>query len=550
MNKKILFLALAAVTALVAVGGGAWWLGLQQGMGHSMPTPAAQPKEATTVMEEPSLWSIAQGEEATRRHIRESLKAGDMDPLTGQRILNYHDPMVPGSNFEAPAKSPFMNMMLVPRYAGGNAADASSVTVSPRIQQNLGLRTAPVVRGSLVSEVTAVGNVAWNERERVELSSRAMGFVEKLHVNAVFDRVAAGAPLAELYVPDWVAAQEEYLALARLTGEGTDSLQDAAQQRMRQAGMTPVHIQSVVTHGQVLPRFTITAPIAGIVSELMVREGATVMPGMPLMRLQGTRTVWAEGAVPESQAALLQRGARVRTTSPGAPGQTFEGKVQALLPEVDKVTRTIRARVELANPQGRLVPGMLVSMRLDRPRSKSTLLVPSDAVIRTGRRNVVMVAEDGGRFRPVEVTAGLEVGGQTEISAGLQMGQRVVLSGQFLIDSEASLRGLEARINQEPMPMPMPTSKSTSPSMPATPPQRYTTDAVVDALKGDTVTLTHPPIPALKWPQMQMDFTLPPLAQPTRKLEAGDRLRIEFEMQEGDVPRITSLQRVATEPRQ
>lgn len=533
MNKKAFVVALAAMTALVAVGGGAWWLGMQQGMGRN--TPALQLAVAIAANDDPSLWSIPQGEEATRRHIRDSLTAGDVDPVTGRRILNYHDPMVPGKNFEAPAKSPFMDMMLVPRYAGGDAADASSVTVSPRIQQNLGLRTAPVVEGSLVSEVTAVGNVAWNERDRVELSSRAMGFLEKLHVRAVLDRVAAGAPLAELYVPDWVAAQEEYLALARLTGSGTGSLRDAARQRMQQVGMTPAQIELVVRSGEVQPRFTLTAPIAGIVSELMVREGATVMPGMTIMRLQGTRTVWAEGAVPESQAGLLLPGARVRTTSPGAPGQTFEGQVQALLPEVDAVTRTIRARVELANPQGRLVPGMLVSMRLERPKAAATLLVPSDAVVRTGRRSVVMVAEDAGRFRPVEVTAGLEVGGQTEISAGLKMGQRVVLSGQFLIDSEASLRGLEARLNQEPQPT-------------ATE-QRYTTDAVINALSGDTVTLTHPPIPALRWPQMQMNFTLPALAQQPRDLKAGDRLQIEFEMQDGEVPRITSLQRVAPEPR-
>ncbi|HEX5738813.1 MAG TPA: efflux RND transporter periplasmic adaptor subunit, partial [Hydrogenophaga sp.] len=427
----------------------------------------------------------------------------------------------------------FMDMMLVPRYAGSDAADASSVTVSPRIQQNLGLRTAPVVEGSLVSEVMAVGNVAWNEREQVELSARAMGFVEKLHVRAALDRVAAGAPLAELHVPDWVAAQEEYLALKRLSGPGSDALQDAARQRMRQAGIPAAHIERVVTSGTVQWRYTVTAPIAGVVSELRVREGATVMPGSVLMRLQGTGTVWAEGAVPESQAALLQPGARVRTTSPGAPGQTFEGRVQALLPEVDAVTRTIRARVELANPAGRLVPGMQVNMRLDRPKTAATLLVPSDAVIHTGRRSVVMVAEEGGRFRPVEVSAGLEVDGQTAISAGLMLGQRVVRSGQFLIDSEASLRGLEARLNQAPAPVSMP--------------QRYTTDAVVDALSGDTVTLTHPPIPALKWPQMQMDFLLPPRAQQPRNLEAGDRLQIEFEMQDGDVPRITSLQRVAPE---
>ncbi|MBU7575902.1 MAG: efflux RND transporter periplasmic adaptor subunit [Hydrogenophaga sp.] len=532
MNKTRSLIALATVAALSGVGVGAWWLGMKQGRGDTT-SATAQQAVSTSALDDPSQWTIPQGEAATRRHIRDALKAGDVDPVTGRRILNYHDPMVPGKNFDTPAKSPFMDMMLVPRYVGSNAADTSSVSVSPRIQQNLGLRTAPVVEGALVSEVTAVGNVAWNERERVELSSRAMGFVEKLHVKAALDRVAAGAPLAELYVPDWVSAQEEYLALARLSGPGIEALQDAARQRMRQAGMTTAQIERAVASGRVQSRFTITAPIAGIVSELLVREGATVMPGATLMRLQGTRTVWAEGAVPESQAALLQPGARVRTTSPGAPGQTFEGQVQALLPEVDAVTRTIRARVELANPQGRLVPGMLVSMRLALPKTAASLLVPSDAVIHTGRRSVVMVAEDGGRFRPVEVTAGLEVGGQTEISAGLQLGQRVVLSGQFLIDSEASLRGLEARLNQEPATTPTPTQ------------QRYTTDAVIDALSGDTVTLTHPPIPALKWPQMQMGFQLPPRSEQPRDLKAGDRLKIEFEMQDGQVPRITSLQRVA-----
>lgn len=544
MNKSPFFIASAAMAVLIvlaAVGIGAWWLGMQQGMGLAMPAGATA-AAGSNASDDPSLWSVPQGEEATRRHIRESLKAGDIDPVTGRRILNYHDPMVPGKNFDAPAKSPFMDMMLVPRYAGSDAADNSSVTVSPRMQQNLGLRIAPVVEGSLVPEVTAVGNVAWNERDQVVLSSRAMGFVEKLHVKAALDRVAAGAPLAELYVPDWVAAQEEYLALARLNGEGTDALTDAARQRMRQAGMTPAHIQRVVASGVVQPRYLLTAPIAGIVSELMVREGATAMPGMTLMRLQGTRTVWAEGAVPESQAALLQPGTRVQTTSPGAPGQTFEGRVQSLLPEVDSVTRTVRARVELANPAGRLVPGMQVSMRLAQAAGAAALLVPSDAVIRTGRRSVVMVSEDGGRFHPVEVTTGQEVGEQTEIRSGLALGQRVVRSGQFLIDSEASLRGLMARLNPEPE-----TSAPVAGASPAAVPPRYTTSAVLDALGGDTATLTHPPIEALKWPEMQMDFQLPPPEQQPRNLAPGDRLEIEFEMQDGDVPRITRLQRVAPE---
>jgi Cu(I)/Ag(I) efflux system membrane fusion protein len=526
MNRKTITLGAAALAVAAGIGAGAWWIGMQQGMAM-----LAAPEAVAAAPADPSQWTIPQGEEATRRHIRDGLKAGDIDPVTGLRIQNYHDPMVPGKNFDAPAKSPFMDMMLVPRYAGaGGGEDASGVTVSPRIQQNLGLRTAPVVEGALAAEVEAVGNVAWNERDQQVVAARAMGFVEKLHVRAALDRVSAGAPLVDLYVPDWVAAQEEYLAVARMTGPGVDALRDAARARMRQAGMDEALIERVAREGRVTARVTLAAPIGGVVSELMAREGATVMPGMPLVRLQGTGTVWAEGQVPESQAALLTPGARVRATSPAVPGQTFEGRVQTLLPEVDASTRTLKARLELANPGTRLVPGMFVQMRFARPGRGKTLLVPTDAVIHTGRRSVVMLAEDGGGFRPADVKTGLESGGQTEIVAGLAAGQRVVLSGQFLIDSEASLRGLEAKLNQQPQPAAAATHR---------------TDAKVEAIDGNTMTLNHPPIPALKWPQMVMDFRLPPRERRPRDLAPGDQVQVEFRMQEGDVPQITAIQRVA-----
>lgn len=529
MNRNTTFLGAAALAVTAGVGALAWWLGMQQGMGM-----AAAPQTAAAAPADPSQWSIPQGEDATRRHIRAGLKAGDVDPVTGLRIQSYHDPMVPGKNFDAPGKSPFMDMMLVPRYAGsGGSEDASSVTVSPRIQQNLGLRSAPVVEGALAAEVGAVGNVAWNERLQEVVSARAMGFVEKLHVRATLDRVTAGAPLVEMHIPDWVAAQEEYLAVARMAGPGVDTLRDAARARMRQAGMDEALIERVVNEDRVLARVTLAAPIHGVVSELMVREGATVMPGMPLMRLQGTRTVWAEGQVPESQAALLKPGSRVSATSPAAPGQTFEGRVQALLPEVDPGTRTLKARLELANPGARLVPGMFVQMRFARRARDKTLLVPTDAVIHTGRRSVVMLAEDGGGFRPVEVRTGLEAGGQTEIVEGLQMGQHVVLSGQFLIDSEASLRGLEIKLNHQRQP-------SAGPA--------HRTGARIQAIDGDTVTLDHPPIASLKWPQMVMDFRLPPREKRPRSLSPGEQVHVEFLMQDGDVPQITSIQRVAPAP--
>ena len=518
--------AVGAIAALAAVGAGAWWLGMTQGMAMM-----AAPEAVANAPADPSQWTIPQGEAATRRHIQDGIKAGDVDPVTGLRVLNYHDPMVPGKNFDAPAKSPFMDMMLVPRYAGGTEADTGSVTVSPRIQQNLGLRTAPAALGTLATEITATGSVLWNERDQVLLQARATGFVEKVFVRATQDRVAAGAPLAEVTVPAWVAAQEEYLALARMQGPDLAPLREAARQRMRLVGMPEPQIDAVVRSGTVQARDTLVAPIAGTVTELMLREGMTVMAGMTLLRIQGTATVWAEGEVPESQAALLLPGARVVATSPALPGQRFEGRVQTLLPEVDPRTRTRKARLELANPGARLVPGMFVQMRFDPPAADPTLLVPSDAVIHTGRRSVVMLAEADGRFRPLQVRTGREAGGQTEILEGLQAGQPVVLSGNFLIDSEASLRGLEARLN------------TAEPPLPAV----YSTDAVVDEIDGDTIPVTHPPIPALRWPEMQMPFKLPPPDRQPRGLAPGDKVQMEFQEADGDVPQITRLQIVAPE---
>ncbi|HVR49999.1 MAG TPA: efflux RND transporter periplasmic adaptor subunit [Pseudorhodoferax sp.] len=446
MKKTTSFwLAAIVLVTVAAVGCGAWTAGHHAGMrapASDGRATASQPP-ATQV---PGTWSMAQGFEATSRHMREGLKAGDLDPVTGLRILNYHDPMVPGKNFEAPGKSPFMDMMLVPRYAGGQAADAGGVTVSARTQQNLGLRTVEVVQGHLDSALSVVGTVAWNERDQVLVSARALGFVERLHVRATQDRVAVGMPLADLYVPSWVAAQEEYLAVARMAELDASllPLREAATARMRQAGMDMAQIEHVVRSGSLQPRFTLAAPLSGVVTELLVSEGATVAPGAGLMRIQGTRTVWAEGQVPENQVAQLRPGTAVRATSPAAPGQTFEGRLQALLPSVDPATRTVRARLELANRDGRLVPGQFLQMRFASPTPRNVLLVPSDAVIHTGQRSVVMLAEAEGRFSPVEVQTGREAGEQTEVLQGLQAGQRVVRSGQFLIDSEASLRGVLA----------------------------------------------------------------------------------------------------------
>ena len=470
MKLKSFAIAVAVIGALAAGGYSLYRSGMKHGMGMRAPAAAAgssdaAPGSATAVGKVPQ--SIAEGEEATRRHIQSGIKAGDMDPSTGSKILYYRDPMVPGNKFDKPAKSPFMDMMLVPVYADAgseNASDGSKVTVSPRIQQNLGVRTAEVTEGTLSPQVSAVGSIAFNERDQAVVQARATGYIEKLYVRATLDAVRQGQALADLYVPDWIAAQEEFLSVRRMQGTELASLVDGARQRMRQVGMSDAQIRLVESSGRTQPRITLTAPIGGVVVELMARDGMTVMSGATLFRINGLSTVWANAEVPESQAALVRPGAKVQAKSPAVPGATFDGKVQAFLPDVNASTRTLKARLELANPGSRLVPGMFVQMQFMDQRVEKSLLIPTEAVIQTGKRTVVMVAEEGGRFRPVDVQAGIESAGQTEIRRGLKSGQRVVVSSQFLIDSEASLKGVEARLNDEPKVMaPAPASAGSKP---------------------------------------------------------------------------------------
>lgn len=456
LDKPLLIglLGLLGAGVLGAAGYGLYAIGMQRGMGMATAPAASAASGRAAALQATGPQSLAQGQDATRRHIAAGIQAGDVDPATGKKILYYHDPMVPGNKFDKPAKSPFMDMMLVPVYADSEG-DGSTVTVSPRIQQNLGVRTAAVTEGTLSPQVAAVGSIVFNERDQVILQARASGYVERLHVRATLDRVARGQPLAELYVPDWIAAQEEFLSVRRMQGTDLAPLIDGARQRMRQVGMSNAQIALVERSGRTQPRLTLVAPIGGVVTELTAREGMSVAPGATLFRINGLSTVWANAEVPESQSALLRPGAKVQATSPAVPGTRFEGKLQAILPEVNPTTRTLKARLELANPGGALVPGMFVQMQFMDMRAEKALLVPTEAVVQTGRRTIVMLAEQGdnsGRFRPVVVEIGIESGGQTEIKRGLRAGQRVVVSSQFLIDSEASLKGVEARLNVESQP--------------------------------------------------------------------------------------------------
>ena len=431
MKGRNLILALAAAIFLGAAGYGLYSAGMNRGM------KMAEPVSVSTA---PAGVGPQQG--AT-------------DAATGKKVLYWHDPMNPQQKFDRPGKSPFMDMQLVPVYADSEG-DEGTVTISPRVQQNLGVRTAEVTLGKITQVVEAVGSVAYNERDVALVQARSNGFVEKLYVRAPLDPVRQNQPLAEIYVPEWVAAQEEYLSAKRIAatglGELLEGLQEGARQRMRLAGMTEDQIRLVESTGTVHARSTVIAPISGVVTELGAREGMTVMAGATLFRINGLSTVWINAEVPENVAAQVRAGNPVEARTPALPGTTFKGLVNAILPEVAPATRTVKVRIEVANSSGRLVPGMFATVNFAPAAKKEMLLVPTEAVIQTGKRSVVMVAQGEGRFVPVDVELGVEAGGQTEVRSGLQAGQKVVVSGQFLIDSEASLRGTTTRMGELPVP--------------------------------------------------------------------------------------------------
>ncbi|MGH8806428.1 MAG: efflux RND transporter periplasmic adaptor subunit, partial [Noviherbaspirillum sp.] len=453
---------------------------------------------------------------------------GTVDPGTGKKVLYWHDPMVPGHKFDKPGKSPFMDMQLVPVYAD-DAGDEGKVSISPRVQQNLGIRTAEVTKGNLAPAVEAVGSVAYNERDVAVVQARSNGYVERLYVRAPLDAVRKGQPLVQLYVPDWVAAQEEYLTVKRMQVPGAEEMLDAARQRMRLAGMTDDLIRLVESSAKVQPRMTITAPVGGVVAELAVREGMTVMSGAPLFRINGLDTIWVNADVPENLSAQLRPGNAVEARTPSLPGTVLKGKVSAILPEVNAATRTLKARVELPNPGHRLVPGMFATINFTPASRKDVLMVPTEAVIQTGKRSVVMLAQGEGKFAPVDVEIGAEANGRTEIRNGLEAGQKVVVSGQFLIDSEASLKGTATRMSDMP-------AADSGKAASAT----HRGEGKVESIGKDEITLSHGPIPSLQWGEMTMGFK-PPAGGLPKNVAVGDSVAFEIRQTKDGMFEITTI---------
>ena len=497
MNKHtVKQAAVLVLVAALAAGAGVWWARRDAGIRAGGPMKSAGMPAGNT---------------------------GD-----AKKPLYWYDPMFPQQRFDAPGKSPFMDMQLVPKYADDDNAQGSApaVNVDAASSQNLGMRLATVTRGTVSSDIAVSGVLAFNERDVAIVQAKRAGFVERVFARAPGDVIGAGAPLVNVLVPEWAGAQQEFLALLTL---GDASLINAGRTRLRLMGMPDALIRRVEQRRQAQAVSTITSPIGGVIQTLDVRAGMTLSSGQTLARVNGLGTIWLDVAVPEAQTGGVRIGQSVSALLPAYPGESFAGKVSAILPEANLATRSVRVRVELPNRGARLKPGMTAQVRIAAGNAQSVLRVPSEALIRTGKRTLVMVADKPGRYRPVEVRTGAESGEFTAITDGLQEGQQVVVSGQFLLDSEASLTGI-----------------TTQPAvqMPAAMPLHASQGEIVELTKTE-VTIKHGPFKTLNMPGMTMSF---PFARPelAQSLKVGER--VQFSVREADDGLVVERIQKATAP--
>ena len=429
---------------------------------------------------------------------------------TESDILYWYDPMYPAQHFDKPGKSPFMDMDLVPKYANGQD-DVSGIRIAPEVTQQLGMRLAIVESISNRQQLSLSGRLTFNERLRHILQLRSPGFVERVWPLAVGDKVKQGQPLVELLMPDWASAQYELLAVA-----GTAELQQAARRRLVLLGMPEDMIKRVETNKAVETHWTLRAPIDGVIEAMDVRFGMTLSAGQTLARIIGTETLWLETAIPEAQADDIRQGHAMIFHPANAALPPVEGRFEALLPMLNAATRTVTARAVVSNPDGDLFAGLTGRVTWESGSGQHALAIPTEAVIYTGKRALVMLADEEGQFTPQEISVSREVGAMTIVASGLSAGQQVVASGQFLLDSEASLLGITAQPDIE---------QTTHDHPEHAAPDLHEAVGVILAITPEKVRLKHGPFKSLSMPGMAMSF---PLATPqlAADLNVGDQVQV------------------------
>ena len=362
-----------------------------------------------------------------------------------ENVSHWTCSMHPEVRQSGPGKCPVCGMDLVPVTRA--QAESDDVAVDPGRQQRLGIRTGTVELRPVAAEVRAVGRVAFDETRLEDVTVKYGGYIGRLHVEQTGQAVRRGQTLFTLYSPELYAAQQEYLAAlasqkaARQTSvpDRADYLVAAARQKLRLWDLSDAQVRRVEETGEAVREIAVPSPASGYVIEKDVVEGAAVQPGMRLFRIAGLDRVWVEAEVYESELPRVRVGQSAVVTLPYLPGEEIHGRVGLILPALDPESRTGRVRIEVAN-RGQLKPGMYADVLL-RTTGREVPMVPESAVIYTGPRQVVFVDLGDGKFREREVRLGAKHGDAFEVLSGLQPGERVVTSGNFLLDAEARLGG-------------------------------------------------------------------------------------------------------------
>lgn len=440
-----------------------------------------------------------------------------------KKPLYWVAPMDSNYRRDKPGKSP-MGMDLIPVYEDESSTDdfgPGAVRVAPHVVNNLGVRTAPVELENMHTEISTVGYVQYDEDKLIHIHPRVDGWIEKLYVKAEGDPVEKGQPLYSLYSPQLVNAQEELLiALKRNNG----SLVTAAKDRLKALQLSAGLIKELEQTKKVQQTITFYSPQAGVVDGLKIREGFYVKPGDTLLSIGKLDQVWVEAEVFERDAALIKEGLPVSMTLDYLPGEDWTGVVDYVYPALNSKTRTLRVRLKFGNPDFQLKPNMFAQVSIHANQADSAIIVPKEAVIRTGKQDRVVLALGDGQFKSIEVTIGRVDKDSIEILSGLNEDDVVVTSAQFLIDSESSKSSDFKRMTHDEVPNSI-----------------WMQGEVNSVMTGHRmVNITHGPAEAWDWPEMTMDFNVAENVD-VDSLKSGQSLHFEVSKTEDSGYEVTGI---------
>jgi Cu(I)/Ag(I) efflux system membrane fusion protein len=505
-------LSLAALVVALAVGVG-YWAGSR---GHDAPAARSAPAPAATA---------ASGNGSAER-----------------KILYYRNPMGLPDTSPTPKKDP-MGMDYLPVYADDKPDDSGAVVVSPARVQMLGVKTAVAEMRAVDAAVRAAGRVELDERAIVAVAPRFEGWIERLYVNAVGDPVRRGQPLFTVYSPELQSAGEELRIAERLQRDSavTDPVATEAARRLADATRSRLKNWGIAApaSGEAPQRQTFHSPTNGVVLEKNAVQGARFMPGDAVYRIADLSKVWVIADIFERDLGRVRVGQSASVTLDAFPDRRFDAKVAYLYPTLNTATRSTQLRLELDNRAGLLRPGMFAHVELASGSATPRVTVPASAVIDDGTRQVVLLALDEGRFKPQPVRLGERGRDYVEVTDGVQAGDRVVVSANFLIDSESQLKAALSNLSD---------ATSAEGGAASAAPQTYRGEGRVDAFDAaaGTVTLTHGDIPALQWPAMTMEFGVTSKDLLTG-LAPGARVRFEITQREPGEFVVTRIEKTTIE---